>query len=456
MKILLIEPTRPYWGITAGWRDKFEPLALEYIAAGVSQDHDVMILDMRLDKDLQSTLRDFRPDVVGTTSFTLHVNTVKSLLQEIKEWNPQVLTVVGGHHATVAPEDFLSPSIDLIVIGEGFFVFKEIIARFEKGNDFDGIPGTAFAREGALVRTDYSMDIDLDSLPFPDRSLTAKYRKHYFLDWMSPIASMRTSKGCPHRCNFCVLWKLTGGRYFRRKPEKVVEELAGIDEKYVFFADDESLLDTTRMKTMANLIKEAGIKKQYFLWSRSDTIAKNPELIEMWKDIGLSRVFVGFEFGRDEDLEYIRKGSTTSDNEKAARILQDLGIQIDASFMVRPDFTRADFAALRQYCRHLELEHTNFFILTPFPGTDLYEELQDKLVNHNHDYYDAKHAVLPTQLPLKEFYDEYHHLHKAAIPRIRNIKHLMRYPLKEIPSILLRRYLNVIRHRSAYFDHHQE
>ncbi len=156
---------------------------------------------------------------------------------------------------------------------------------------------------------------------------------------MKPLASIRTSKGCPHRCNFCALWKLTAGRYLKRNRKKLVEELAGIDEKFVFFADDESLVDASRMKTLARLIREAGIRKSYFLYGRSNTVA-NPEVLEMWKEIGLERVFVGLEFFRDEDLQYIRKGSTAGDNENAVKVLQDLDIDIYASFIVRPEFKR--------------------------------------------------------------------------------------------------------------------
>ena len=140
MKIMLIEPAKA--SLTIGGDDVFlfEPLALEYIAAGVAKDHDVRILDLRLEKNLPDVLTEFRPDVVGLTAYTVHVNVVRRYAEQIKRWNPEVLTVVGGHHATVAPEDFLCPFIDLIVIGEGVFAFKEIVTRFERGAPFDGIP----------------------------------------------------------------------------------------------------------------------------------------------------------------------------------------------------------------------------------------------------------------------------------------------------------------------------
>jgi len=453
MDILLIEPAKA--PRTIGGEDVFlyEPLALEYLAAGVSKDHDVRILDLRLEKDLQAVVERSSPDVVGITSYTVHVNTVRKLFEQIKAWHPQVLTVVGGHHATVAPEDFSSPDIDLIVMGEGVFSFKEIVARFERGEGFDGIPGVAFARNGALVKTEPTQVSDLDVFPFPDRQLTAPYRPHYFSEWMKPLASLRTSKGCPYRCKFCALWKLAGRRYLKRQPEKVVEELAGLDEEFVFFADDESLVDASRMKTMATLIRQAGLQKRYFLYGRSDTIARNPDLLELWRDVGLERVFVGLEFFRDEDLEDVHKGSTLRDNEQAVKVLQGLGIDIYASFIVRPEFTRADFAACEQYCRALDLDFATFAMLTPLPGTDFYQEVKDQLVTHNYDYFDFVHTLLPTALPLKDFYKEYYQLYQKAIPLTKRLAMLRKMQLREIPAMLASSYRTFTRLRKAYRDY---
>jgi radical SAM superfamily enzyme YgiQ (UPF0313 family) len=456
MKILLIEPAKA--PLTIGGEDVFlfEPLALEYIAAGVAKDHEVRILDLRLEKNLPDVLAEFCPDVVGITAYTVHVNTVRRLFEQIKRWNPEVLTVVGGHHATVAPEDFLSASIDLIVIGEGVFVFKEIITRFERGESFDGIPGVALAEGDRLVRTEGQAAVDLDAFPFPDRQLTAKYRKQYYSEWMKPLASIRTSKGCPYRCNFCALWKIAGGRYLRRNPERVIEELATIDEKFVFFADDESLIDASRMKKLARLIKASGLNKRYFLYGRSDTIARNPGLLEMWREIGLERVFVGLEFFKDEDLQYIGKGTTLSDNEKAVKILHDLEIDIYASFILRPEFDRADFAALRQYCRQLDLNFASFAVLTPLPGTDLYEAVSSQMITHNYEYFDFNHTLLPTSLPLKEFYGEYYRLYREGIAFSKQLSVLRKYSLKEIPPTLVKGYRVYNRLRRAYLDYENE
>ena len=367
MKILLIEPPKPAASIGGEEVFLFEPLALEYLAAGVLPEHEVRILDLRLDKRLDENLGTFLPDVVGITGYTVHVNVVKRLFEQIKAWRPEVLTVIGGHHATVRPDDFFVPSIDVVVTGEGILPFREIVARRARGEGLVGIPGTFVMTASGPVPSDPPPPVDLDALPFPVRHLTRAYRAEYYSEWMKPLASLRTSKGCPFRCRYCAEWKVAGGRYFRRDPEKVVEELAGIEEPYVFFADDESLLDVPRMTRLAALIKEAGIRKHYFCYGRSDTIRKNPGLLRAWRDVGLERVFVGLEFVRDEDLSFVRKGSTSADNEAAIKILQGLGIDVYASFMVRQEFTREDFAALKAYCRRLGLDFASFAVLTPLP-----------------------------------------------------------------------------------------
>jgi radical SAM superfamily enzyme YgiQ (UPF0313 family) len=453
MKVLLIEPAKS--PLSIGGEDLFlyESLALEYVAAGVAQEHDVRILDMRLNKDLQSTLEVFKPDIVGITSYTVHVNAVRKITKLIKKWDPRILVVVGGHHATVAPEDFVSPVIDLIVMGEGVFAFQEIVERFQKGKDFSNIPGVAYARGEKLIITSSPVEIGLDAMPLPERKLTAKYRKHYYSEWMKPLASVRTSKGCPHRCNFCALWKISKGRYLTRNPEKIVEELETIDEKYVFFADDESLLDVDRMTELARLIKYAGIKKRYYLYGRSDTIARNPGLLAKWREVGLEKVFIGLEFFKVKDLEFVRKSSTLDDNRQAIRILHDLGIDEHASLIVRPEFTTADFRAFRQYCRDLGLRYAGFAVLTPLPGTDLYEDTKSRIMARNYDYFDFIHTVLPTALPLQDFYREYYLLQRKAVAIDKQISFLKRYPRKEIPSTLLKAFKIYRRIKRAYLDY---
>ncbi len=453
MRILLIEPPKPSASIGGEDVFLFEPLALEYLGAAVIEAHEVRLLDMRLDKGLEAILSDWRPDVVGITSYTVHVNVVKALFERVKARLPEALTVVGGHHATVRPGDFLVPSIDVVVSGAGVAPFREIVARRAEGTALEGIPGTT-VRSVAGPRATAPLPLsDIDADPFPARGLTRRDRKRYYCEWMKPLASIRTSKGCPFRCRFCAEWKVAGGRYLRRAPEKVVEELAGIEEEYVFFADDESLVDVARMTKLAALIREAGIRKRYFCYGRSDTIARHPNLLKAWRAIGLERVFVGLEFVRDEDLGYVGKGATSKDNEEALRVLHNLGIDVYASFMVRQEFTRDDFAALKAYCRRMGLDFATFAVLTPLPGTDLYDEVESRLITRDYDLFDFIHTQLATALPLREFFAECESLYRSAIPLDKQLSLLRRYPLRDIPSLVAtqRRVLKQL--RRAYLDY---
>jgi radical SAM superfamily enzyme YgiQ (UPF0313 family) len=175
----------------------------------------------------------------------------------------------------------------------------------------------------------------------------------------------------------------------------------------------------------------------------------------LWRDIGLARIFVGLEFFRDEDLEYVKKRSTISDNDRAVAILHDLGIQLYASFILRPEFGRDDFEGLRRYCRKLKLHFAGFAVLTPLPGTDLYEEVKDQLLTHNYDYFDLIHTLLPTQLPLKDFYEEYCQLSKRAISPLKGLAFLAHYPWKEIPSLLAKASWWYKRLKTAYLDYEE-
>ncbi len=435
MKILLIQPQAIDNALGREALSMFEPLALEYLAAGCGSHHDVRILDMRLDEDLHGVLQGFRPRVVGITAYTVHVNRVKKLFEEVRTFDPKIVTIAGGHHATVSPEDFATPFINVVVAGEGVQAFAEILKSLEGNGGPAGIPGARPIGKETILIDRSGEEIDLDALPFPRRDLTAEYRGAYSTDWMRPLASIRTSKGCLFRCKFCALWKLTGGRYVTRRPERIVEELATIKEKYIFFADDESLLDTPRMDALADEIEKAGIKKRFFLYGRSDTIAKHPELLAKWKRVGLERVFVGLEFFRDSDLKMIRKGSKAEHNGEAVRILKDLGIAIFPTFIIRPDFTKQDFTELRDYCLSLELDFIGFSVLTPLPGTDLYEEVKGDLITTNYDHFDFFHTILPTRLPLNEFFGELATLYRQSRSMKNQLKLLSKYPLRDIPGL---------------------
>lgn len=426
MKVLLVQP--PSSDPLSDRIFLFEPLGLEYLGAGLKLDgHEARILDARLTPDIESACRDFQPRVVGLTGYTSQLNIIKDIAQRLKATFPGLSIIVGGHHATVRPEDFNVPSIDAVVIGEGVFALREIVGAIEAGRGFAEIAGLALPDPAGMHFAPPRSYGNLDELPFPDRSLTAPHRQNYFSEWFKPLASVRTSLGCTARCNFCALWSITGGKYLRRSPESVVEELMMVAEANVFFCDDESMLDTKRMDRLADLIDAAGIRKNYFLYGRVDTIVKHPELFAKWAKIGLSQVFVGMEDYSDARLEAMHKGITSAQQSEAVRILDALGIMMYASYMVDPAYTREDFRNLLNYVRQMKHKYATFTVLTPLPGTQLYAEREDELLSRKPELFDMVHALLPTKLPLKEFYAEYARLWTNAVPFYRVLPTLARF-----------------------------
>jgi radical SAM superfamily enzyme YgiQ (UPF0313 family) len=141
------------------------------------------------------------------------------------------------------------------------------------------------------------------------------------------------------------------------------------------------------------------------------------------------------------------------DNKRAVKVLHDLGIDIYASLIVRPEFTRADFEACAQYCHTLDLDFAAFATLTPLPGTDFYEEVKGQMITHNYDYFDFVHTLLPTALPLGDFYREYSRLYQRAIPLTKRLAMLRKMRVREIPALLSSSYRVLAQLRRAHLDY---
>ena len=404
VKVLLIKPQSDAIGFTDMVLG--EPLGLEMVA-GALRDHDVRILDLRLLNDLPSVLSSFKPDLCGIScSYTIDTYPALSIAQKIKKFIPNVFVFIGGHHASLNPGDFATNAVDAVVIGEGEQTSRELVEGFEKKGDLKRIAGLVLNGGNGQIHTPTRPLVkDLDSLPFPQRNKKAK--DGYHLGFQTPFAMLETSRGCIYRCAFCSVWQFYRRRYREKSPERVIEELKGIKKPYIFFVDDNFLVDVPRAKKIANMIKDEGIKKTYTFQARSDTIAKHPETIRLWKDIGLKGVFIGFEKIDDEGLRSIHKNNKAENNEKALKLLKDLNLVIYAAFIIDPDYGREDFQKLKEYITSHKIKNPSFSILTPLPGTELFYKLRDKILTEDYNLYDIAHAVLPTKLPLQDFYEEF-------------------------------------------------
>jgi len=415
MRILLIEPPFSRNQVHVRNSGLAEPLSLGLLAANLP-DHDVRILDMRLDPNLRAELESFKPDLVGAGCYATGLYVAKRLFREVKEWNREVVTIAGGHHASLLPRDFLDPNIDVVVIGEGEITLRELVRTIERRGDLAQVQGLAIRKDADLQLTPPRPFVDLNESPWPARHLVEKNRHKYFRASWRPIMSITTERGCPFRCNFCSMWKVNEGRYRVRSAESVVEEIASMGSLYPYidFIDDNTLHDVKRARRICELIRERGIQKSYKLYARSDTVVKNPELIESWSRSGLKVALIGFESFRDHDLMSYGKHNSVKNNEEAIRILHANGVEIAAYFVVNPEWAEDDFKALSEYVKKWDLTHPIFTILTPLPGTNYYDQVKNKLITTDHEKFDFFHALLPTHLPIEVFQQRFYELWRDA------------------------------------------
>lgn len=404
MKILLIQPRSSDLMVGFTLMVRPEPLALEIIAAAVPE-HEVRILDMRIDPALQETLASFQPDVVGVTGYTTDVPRMLETCAEVKALAPGTVTVVGGYHASLKPEDFAVDYVDVIVVGEGEITFKALCAAIERKQGLETVEGIIYNAGGKQIATAPRLQIgDLDQIPLPARHLSDQYRSRYhFHFWENPYL-VETARGCPYRCTFCAVWKFHRRKCRVMSAARVVKDLESTDSRVVCFVDDNFFQNIRRSRELYRLIKAAGIKKQYWIQARADTIVRHPDMIKEWAEIGLDSALIGFEKINEDELESINKHSSVSANMDAIRILNENNVDMWGSFIVDPQWTKPDFDALIEYVRNANICFPLFTILTPLPGTAFFQEKMGDLITRNYEVFDLLHTVLPTKLPLDDFY----------------------------------------------------
>jgi radical SAM superfamily enzyme YgiQ (UPF0313 family) len=419
MKIAFVKP--PVGGILGLEMLTFvEPLGPICVAACLeAEGHECKVFDLRIDGEEHGLdlCKRFAPDVVGLQcNFTTERNRTVRLAQRIKRENPGVFVVVGGHDASRDPNWFHHDVIDAVAVGDGEEVMPPMVDAIQRHHDLATIPGLMLHRDGRWISTGHAPTRkNLDDYPLPARHLIEHYADHYYINFHKPLALMETARGCPFKCNFCSVWKFHESTFREKSPERVVRELQAIKAEAIFITDDIFWMNVRRGEQMAKQIKAAGIKKFFTVQTRTDIICKFPHLIEMWKDCGKLAIFLGLESVTDEGLKAVNKKNTADNNVKAIKILQDLGVGFTPNFIVDPAWTRDDFKRLRDWIDHTGAYNSGFSVLTPLPGTDLWDTAKERVTTHDWEMYDIVHAVLPTTLSLDDFYEEYSRLWRHAL-----------------------------------------
>jgi len=399
MKILLINPAPT--GTLKATGVLFPPLGLLYVAAYAEKEgHQVAVRDLAVRRKREEV--DFKKyDMVGiSTDTTRH----RQALQLAKKAKANGCTVVmGGPHPGYVDEEILSTHrVDFIVHGEGEITFSELVAALEnKNGQFDSIQGISFLSNGKLVRTPPRPFIEnLDSLPFPARHLVRMddYRRTKL--GSRDITPLVTSRGCPYQCAFCASSHFFGTKVRARSVASVLTELEEIDHRYHFnaaaFVDDTFNLFPKRVIEICHGI----IKKKLDLWwwclSRIDLLLRNEEMVREMVRAGAKSVFIGVESSNPRTLEELRKGIDVEETVRTVEMLKRNGLEIHASYILGGlDDTIKTIHDTIRFAKRLDTNIAQFSILTPYPGTVVYEQVKDRIFKWRSpwSFFDMQHLV---------------------------------------------------------------
>lgn len=359
-----------------------------------------MVRDLAITKKREEI--DFKEfDVVGISTDTTRHRTALRLAKKVKEKGCTV--VMGGPHPGYVDQEILSTKkVDFIVHGEGEVTFSELLSALEKREaNFRSIQGVSFFSNGQLIRTHPRPFIeDLDSLPMPARHLIPmdNYRRTKLGD--REVTPVVTSRGCPYQCAFCASSHFFGKRVRMRSLTSVLKELEEIYHHYHFnavaFVDDTFNLHPERVIEICHGIREKGLDLWWWCLSRVDLLLKNEEMIREMVKAGAKSIFIGVESFHPETIKELRKGIDVESTVQAVEMLKRNGLKIHAAYILGGlHETPKMIHETIQFARRLDTNVAQFSILTPYPGTAIYQEIKDRIFKWRApwSFFDMQHLV---------------------------------------------------------------
>ncbi len=428
MRILFVEPPKDIWFVMGEYLPP--PFGILQLAAYVERevkDVEIRVLDCNAQQmdwpKLESEMTTYQPDIVASSGLaTCNAYLAVRTLETAKRVNPKVLTVAGGQHFTgTAHESLLAfPEIDVIVRGEGEQTLTELVEKTRTNSPFQEIKGISFQHKGNITHNPPRPFIEsLDDLPFPGyhfvKDLMPKYHFSAMAGLKTPYALIEGSRGCPHRCTYCSQWSHWQGTWRQKTPKRIADEMEfcynTYGSRFIWLTDDNFGLGN-RARKLAGEINDKGLPENlmWFTQARCDDVVKHKAVLPELRRAGLKWVLLGVESSHPSTLETFKKNLTPEDAKKAVKLLQENDIFAQAMFIIgeRKD-TAESLEELRQFANDLDPDFTIFAILTPFPGTDLFESARQNgwIEDDNWANYDMVHAIMPTEtLTRKEVQEE--------------------------------------------------
>jgi hopanoid C-3 methylase HpnR len=430
---------------------RLEPLGLEIVAQAARRaGHQVKLIDLQVEshRRYERMLKDWRPDFIAfSCNYLANIPEVVDLAKKTKAALPRSFICVGGHSASFTAAEIINHgagAIDCVLKGEGEAAIAQLIEAAGSGRaSITAVPGAVTAKgEGPAPIFVHSLD---DILPARD---LLRHRRKYFIGILDPAASIEFSRGCPWDCAFCSAWTFYGRSYRLMSPERVCEDLETVKEPGVFITDDVAFIQSQHGMAIGEKIAAGGIRKQFYLETRGDVLLRNKEVFKFWKTIGLTYMFLGIEAIDAEGLGAFRKRISMSKNFEALEFARTLGIEVAINIIADPDWDERRFQTVRDWCLEVP-EIVNISINTPYPGTESWLTEPRSLQTQDYRLFDIQHAVLPTKLPLAEFYRQLLHTQHVLYRKHFNWR-TAPGAARELMSLLLRGQTNFLRGMMLY------
>lgn len=418
MKVLYVHPSALMYSEVYL---RLEPLGLELVAEATRRaGHEVRLLDLQSfrQRDYFRLLDEWRPDAVGfSLNYLANIPEAIDLAVAARQRLPDCFVFAGGHSASFTASEILehaSGAIDCVVRGEGEEIVPRLLEAARDDEDsIDALPGIVTPR-GAGPPPQLIQNIDAVQ---PARDLL-KRRKRYFIGSLDPCASIEFSRGCPWDCTFCSAWTFYGRNYRKTSAERAADDLARLQEPGVFIVDDVAFIHPEQGHALADEIERRGIRKEYYLETRGDVLLRNKEVFERWRRLGLRYMFLGLEAVDEEGLRKFRKRVALGKNFEALEYARSLGIVVAVNIIADPSWDARRFEVLREWALSVpEIVHVT--VNTPYPGTETWHTESRSFTTRDYRLFDVQHAVLPTALPLAQFYEEL-----VRTQQVLNRKHL--------------------------------
>lgn len=362
---------------------------------------DINANKQRLKSMIVERVRQAKPALVGITCLVTEVKDVLGLSADIRRIVPDTVIVVGGIHPSMYPEELLfddSP-VDYVVLGEGEETLTELASAIINKQIIQDVLGIAWFDAHGFNKTAPRPAIkNLDKIPYPtyDQIDTGYYFRpgiNIIRNMFISTASIITSRGCPASCTFCVnknLQKIMGsGRGFRqRSVEKVVDEIEYLAERYAvdgFYIWDDAFC--MRKKYTFDFCEELLKRNLGLIWATETRVnLVTYEMIQAMKDAGCIQIDFGVESGSQEILKKLKKGITVEQVRNAFHWCHKIGVRPMANFMLNtPGETEDDLNKTFALAREIDACYYSMALMTPFPGTDIYELVQPKLTVDEYD-----------------------------------------------------------------------